>query len=365
MAKFFTNEKASFQEASISDFCRSGWFVAYSPKQWLVGWGEWHEAAEADSGTCCLYAPDFFLTARTPWRFTRYWDMVDRDLFSTHVLAGVASEVNGFNKMGAQGFQWLEPDLNGFKEGPWFEIQKGFSERGLRKAVPIVFASAEGQISIPELLKRIVATPSTVFPYGVWDQGGGLMGVTPEVLFRRGTDGATVETMALAGTQAKTEHPARLLADSKERYEHQLVVEDIKDRLVKIGNVAVGSTEVLELPALYHLHTRIQARLSRQIGFEELVKLLHPTPALGVAPRNQGFEEILRWSPSERGRFGAPFGVSSPLGEQCLVAIRSVEWQGANVRIGSGCGVVPESQLEREWRELALKRESVKRMLGL
>jgi isochorismate synthase EntC len=48
-----------------------------------------------------------------------------------------------------------------------------------------------------------------------------------------------------------------------------------------------------------------------------------------------------------------------------LVAIRNIQWQDEKIRLGSGCGIVKSSQIEREWQELKLKRESVKRMLSI
>ncbi|MNL49201.1 chorismate binding enzyme [compost metagenome] len=54
------------------------------------------------------------------------------------------------------------------------------------------------------------------------------------------------------------------------------------------------------------------------------------------------------------------------MGEEalCLVAIRNMQWNGQFAMIGSGCGVVAASELEREWRELYQKRLSVKKILG-
>jgi menaquinone-specific isochorismate synthase len=43
-----------------------------------------------------------------------------------------------------------------------------------------------------------------------------------------------------------------------------------------------------------------------------------------------------------------------------LVAIRMVAWKGDDFALPSGCGVIQESRLVNEWRELALKRDSVR-----
>jgi isochorismate synthase EntC len=70
--------------------------------------------------------------------------------------------------------------------------------------------------------------------------------------------------------------------------------------------------------------------------------------------------------PSDRGRFGAPFGIEWPDGRaHVLVAIRNVQWSGTTVLLGAGAGLIAGSRLKAEWAELALKRASVKGMLGL
>jgi menaquinone-specific isochorismate synthase len=46
------------------------------------------------------------------------------------------------------------------------------------------------------------------------------------------------------------------------------------------------------------------------------------------------------------------------------VAIRGVWWEGNRLRLPAGCGVIEASRLVNEWRELRLKREAVKRVIG-
>ena len=68
----------------------------------------------------------------------------------------------------------------------------------------------------------------------------------------------------------------------------------------------------------------------------------------------------------KRNRFAAPFGVQYPISVEngrsiCLVALRNVQWDGAIVSVGAGCGIVSESHYEDELAELELKRNSVKK----
>ncbi len=62
-------------------------------------------------------------------------------------------------------------------------------------------------------------------------------------------------------------------------------------------------------------------------------------------------------------QFGAPFGVIHAGRFDCVVAIRGIWWQGDRLALPAGCGIIEPSRLVSEWRELRLKRESVKRFL--
>ena len=380
-------KRTRFDANALRDFLNSGWLLAFDADQILVGWGEWSESAMAPQSSwggaqCAVYAPDFYLKDEKPWKVTANWDIVSHAHFANHFLTGIGRNVN------CEPLNWQEPASKDFAKC-WQMIQEGFRERGLQKAVPVVFASAKADFSKAEsrqsLLLRLLHSfhslrvlsqtlglrAHPLYLYGMWSESSGLIGATPEVLFTRTSQQAVIHTMALAGTRGKVavEDPELLLRDVKERHEHQLVIDDLKCRLGGIGEATIGLTRVLELPSLYHLLTPIEVcpLPDRSTSFVELVDLLHPTPALGVAPRALGFGEIRRWDQlgDERQRFGAPFGATWGGREHCVVAIRNVQWQSDELKLGSGCGVIEESEFDREWRELSLKRESVKRMLGL
>lgn len=269
-----------------------------------------------------------------------------------------------------------EPSQTGFQEA--FQIIQGKIHRGeVEKAVPIAFAETAQTPSSSDLAKMLfqaLEAHSDLYVFGYWSEGQGILGATPEILFHQKNQ--TIRTMALAGTHLKP-LPApneaqnkilkeALLKDPKELKEHRLVIEDIQKRLEKLGWVKVAQTEVIEFPTLYHLKTEIEAEV-QTASPTELVKLLHPTAALGVAPRNYG----IQWMRSlcyqeERGLFGAPIVFSISRTENlALVAIRSLIWDKNGSRVGSGCGLVEASQLQREWLELIVKRESVFKTLGL
>jgi menaquinone-specific isochorismate synthase len=147
------------------------------------------------------------------------------------------------------------------------------------------------------------------------------------------------------------------------------VVQDILQSLANYGELKTAGPQILELPTLFHLKTDIQCEIPKDhtFSFFNACRALHPTPALGVSPRTYGYE-WMKSLPEQRERrgFGAPWGISWSKDEAlCLVAIRNLQWDKSGCRIGSGCGIVAQSDLKQEWRELAQKRQSVKKVLGL
>jgi menaquinone-specific isochorismate synthase len=240
-----------------------------------------------------------------------------------------------------------------------------------QKVVPVLFE--EGRLAAPadrlvsHIVHRLRELPPTLHPYGLVRGEGGMVGATPEILFR--TDGRRYETMALAGTRP-LDKADELLDDEKEQEEHRIVIDDIRSQLQDRGTVLAGPTAVVRFPSLAHLHTPITFEPDDpdRFDFADMVNTLHPTAALGGAPRSEATRTWLLNADRgiRRGLFGAPFGLRRPDGSGiCLVAIRNVSWQGESVRIGSGSGVVRESSFEAEFEELLRKREQVKLLLGL
>ena len=114
----------------------------------------------------------------------------------------------------------------------------------------------------------------------------------------------------------------------------------------------------------WHTFTLVQVKTEKMPSFEELVRLLHPTPALGIAPRDQ-FPLLKEWREGAT-HLGAPFGLRvNAQNFLCLVSIRNLRWDSEFYYVENGCGIVEESHLDDEWRELKFKRESVKKVFKI
>lgn len=348
---------------NFTNFLESGALLRSSANNWFLLVGPFTPSNENPHDKVALFHPDFFLDGTEkywiPESFYRLTDAELKDL----VAAAPAS--------GLPAMAWQAAELESFTAS-YKAILERIHHGPLKKAVPIVFEKSTVTIEpgrIVAIIKELLKAPANLYVFGSWQKGQGILGATPEVLLRQ--EGRTLKTMALAGTCPREDSAQRpsLLEDAKERHEHDLVVQDILQSLANYGELKTAGPQILELPTLFHLKTDIQCEIPKgdDFSFFNACRALHPTPALGVSPRTYGYE-WMKSLPEQRERrgFGAPWGISWSKDEAlCLVAIRNLQWDKAGSRIGSGCGIVAQSDLKQEWRELAHKRQSVKKVLGL
>ncbi|MBF5058652.1 isochorismate synthase [Candidatus Neptunochlamydia vexilliferae] len=180
------------------------------------------------------------------------------------------------------------------------------------------------------------------------------IGMSPETLYRR--VGFQIESAAIAGTRPLTVDTAELLGSTKDQKEVALVKEMIRTQLTPLcSTLQVGKQEVLKTPSLQHLHYPFSGMVKGEVGDQELLEALHPTPAVGGTPRKEALAEIARLEPFDRGWYAAPVGYLSKERSHHLVAIRSALIQEASITLFAGAGIVPGSHPESEWTELESK----------
>ena len=319
-----------------------------------IGEGPFESLAEPDGKSACFYINDFDLADPLPWKKPARLHEVTASSLASFFPATEPSRV-----------QWKKPVTEGFKMA-FRRIRREVLAGRLQKMVPVLAEHGTQLAGKPEsLLHRVIGAPSNLWGYAHVTAEGGFLGATPELLFRM--SGSEVETMALAGT-AKPGDQKDFLSDVKEIEEHQLVVSYLESQLGSLGKVSTDAREVLETSGLVHFKTRIRSQLTHQAKVGDLVSLLHPTPAVGCLPRTTEWLAKLReyrMLLKAPGFFGAPFGFSMDGEHYLVVAIRGIGWQGDQIVLPSGCGIVGGSAFDHEWRELRLKREAVLKLFDL
>jgi len=349
---------------SINDFLKSGTIVSIGSGRLLIGYGarSWQDAPES-SCQDYFYFPDFFLTQQKSFFFHEHTLELTFDELLQMLPACECKKI-----------EWSNNYRDLFYK-TFTDLQRDFEQKRLKKAVPFVFETSSAVMNPEQLacsLKRalIYASSQPVHVYGFWDARAGILGATPELLFKyRKEEALILETMACAGTYRIQQGTAeQLLHDKKELEEHHLVVEGMMFSLLPLGVAIREKERVLSLPGLSHLVTPIQVQLRSSATFSSIVQALHPTPALGAVPKKEGRHWLSHYQTLiERHRFGAPVGYIRDYGQtaQCVVAIRNVQWNEKGMALGAGCGIIPGSQVDSEWQEIQAKLETIKALLGL
>ncbi|MFM7261371.1 MAG: chorismate-binding protein, partial [bacterium] len=153
-------------------------------------------------------------------------------------------------------------------------------------------------------------------------------------------------------------------ASQKDRREHEFVVERVREALASCSTSLRVEHEprLLRLAYVQHLATRVQAELRPGTSDADLVRLLHPTPAVAGAPIAPAMEALRAFEPFDRGLYAGPVGVVSRDGAEIAVAIRSARIDGDALTAFAGAGIVEGSDPAEEWRETGHKLLAFERL---
>lgn len=332
-----------------------------APTAWLtrhdgtvvVGYGSLIPATHAPTHGVAFHLRDFGPGSDRPWRIPERHEIIDR-----------SELVRRLPPQPILPCHWEPIDTIAFSR-VFEEIMTSIRQGQFEKTVPVVTETGQcPDLRAEFLCGAMAACRPPLHSYGYLDGARGFSGATPELLVS--LQGSRLRTMALAGT-ARSEDRDIFAVDEKEIREHQYVAQTLESKLHDLGALRREPREILDLGPIVHFLTRIHVELQREIAPEEMLTRLHPTPALGPLPRSHTtLRQLMEW----RQRLGCPPGFGAPFGVwenghfDALVAIRGVWWDGTQVQIPSGCGIIEASRMVNEWRELRLKREAVKQILG-
>ncbi len=222
----------------------------------------------------------------------------------------------------------------------------------LARETEFTFENELNPIDIVRALRK-AGVRGTLFAF-IFEKGRAFVGGTPEILYKR--EGREVESVAIAGTRPAKASKGELLKSLKDQAEVKWVEQFVEDELSPLcESLERGKREITRTPYVQHLMRRFKGKLKEGIGDRELVKKLHPTPALGGFPREEALMVIGSVEPFRRGWYGAPVGWISKERSCLSVAIRSARVEGRRLFVYAGAGIVEGSVPEKEWDELEQK----------
>jgi menaquinone-specific isochorismate synthase len=194
-------------------------------------------------------------------------------------------------------------------------------------------------------------------------RGESFIGATPERLLRVERGAMMTEALAGsirrgAGASEDAALAAELLHSDKDLREHRIVLASMVERLAELGLTLEFSERpgVRRLANVQHLHTPVRAVLPSGMGPLEVLARLHPTAAVGGAPRAAALRAIAELEPFARGLYAGALGWVDARGEgEFFVGLRSALVAGNRARLYAGAGIVAGSSPEKEFAETELK----------
>jgi len=237
-------------------------------------------------------------------------------------------------------------------------VEKGILEKiVLANRIKIKF---KNKLDLVEILKRLKKNHPNTCRY-VWKRNSKdiLFGASPEKLFSFNNPNLTLE--ALAGTISTNSNLNKFLKSPKDLNEHNYVTEYLIKCLEvsKIKNFKKSEIKVKSFGDISHLQTLIFSKVENICPFE-LLKNLHPSPAVCGYPKNVALDWINTLESFPRGNYASPIGWVDVSGNASfLLVIRGARYIEENIEFTAGSGIVSGSVLEKEIDEIKLKFESI------
>lgn len=201
-------------------------------------------------------------------------------------------------------------------------------------------------------------------------QDGEIAGASPETLVK--LENGKLYTFPLAGTRPRGRDEAEdlalekeLLADEKERAEHNMLVDLGRNDIGKIS--AIGSVQVEKYMSIeryshvMHIGSTVSGQIDRGRDALDAVDAILPAGTLSGAPKLRACEIINELENNKRGIYGGAIGYLSFTGNlDTCIAIRLAFSKNGKVFIRSGAGIVADSVPEKEYRECIQKAAAVR-----
>ncbi len=259
------------------------------------------------------------------------------------------------------------PDAAGWRRGVESAL-RALAETSLEKVVlarraDLDFDAALDPFALAHRLGE--ATPSCFHFLIQPAPGVAFVGASPERLFRR--EGDRLWSEAVAGTRPRGASAAadvtlrdELMQSDKEQREHGVVRDYLRGVLGPFCDALAldGEASEMKLARGRHLYSGLRATLRPGIGTPELLRALHPTPAVSGTPTEAALGLIRAREPFDRGWYAGPLGWTGPGAAELTVGIRSGlvqnaagEGGGARLSLYAGAGIVRGSDPAAEWAE--------------
>lgn len=200
--------------------------------------------------------------------------------------------------------------------------------------------------SYPKALVYLVSSSKI----GTW------IAATPEILLE--AHKSFVFTMSLAGTKKTSQNNQPW--GEKEKIEQQLVTDFIENQLKKVGaeQIELNGPYDYQAGPVIHIRTDLSAFLPSK-KLIELMKVLHPTPAVSGVPRDAALNLISSVEAHDRFLYTGIVGLLGKTDATLYVNLRCAQLQTDTAYLYLGGGFTPQSIPELELDETENKSKTL------
>jgi para-aminobenzoate synthetase / 4-amino-4-deoxychorismate lyase len=196
---------------------------------------------------------------------------------------------------------------------------------------------------------------------------GGIASLSPELFLRR--RGRVVSTGPIKGTAPRSADPGALRASAKDRAEHVMIVDLMRNdlgRVCEYGSIVAAETpEAQAHPGVWHLVSELRGRLRDVAGDGALLRATFPPGSVTGAPKVQALRVISELEATGREVYTGAIGFASPLaGLELSVAIRTFGARDGRLWLGVGGGIVADSDPLLELEECLVKARQLVAPVG-
>jgi anthranilate synthase component I len=219
-----------------------------------------------------------------------------------------------------------------------------------------------------------VTNPSP-YMYLLRFEGFDIVGSSPEALVKVSGDRALLHP--IAGTRPRGSTPeedaalaTELLADSKERAEHLMLVDLGRNDLGRV--CAPGSVEVVDFmnverySHVMHIVSTVVGRVAAGRSAFDVLCATFPAGTLSGAPKPRAMELIEELEPTRRGVYAGAIGYLDFAGDaDTAIAIRTAVVRDGVAYVQAGAGLVADSVPDKEDEECRNKAAAVLRAIAV
>lgn len=207
--------------------------------------------------------------------------------------------------------------------------------------------------SYPRMMISLCHTPQT----GTW------IGSTPEIILS-GQE-KLWHTVSLAGTMPMQGESIPTEWSTKNQEEQAFVSEYIRKCVKQFGSqVTEKGPYTARAGHVVHLKTDFHFSLKETGHLGDLLKTLHPTPAVCGLPKQPAYDFILENEHYDRSYYSGIIGWLEPEGHTTLyVNLRCMKIEDKQITFYAGGGILPSSVADSEWEETQQKMNTMRHIL--